>query len=75
MPVAVEDRSIMNVVFTMKDPSLESQFTTFAKDRGLVTLAGHRSVGGFRASIYNAMEEAGIDTLIQAMQDFEAQIK
>lgn len=70
-PVVEEDRSLMNVVFVMNNPEQESAFATFAKERGLEQLAGHRSVGGFRASIYNAMPEEGVDALIEAMQEFE----
>ena len=62
---------MMNVTFTMKDKSLDGRFSLFAKDRGIVGIEGHRSVGGFRASIYNALPESGVDTLIQAMKDFE----
>lgn len=71
--VAKQDRSIMNVCFVMKDKNLEPQFSEFTKQYGIVGIEGHRSVGGFRASIYNAMPESGVDTLIQAMQDFEKQ--
>ncbi len=70
-PVAIEDRSPMNVTFVMEDESLVPEFAALAKSRGLETLSGHRSVGGFRASIYNAMPEAGIDALVQAIQDFD----
>ena len=70
-PAAVEDRSIMNVTFVMENKDLEPEFLEFTKARNLSTLNGHRSVGGFRASIYNAMPEAGIDALIDAMQEFE----
>jgi len=76
--VTKEDRSTMNVVFIFDakvvtpeaKEAKEKEFLAFAKERGLETLAGHRIVGGFRASIYNAMPEAGVDTLIAAMQDF-----
>jgi phosphoserine aminotransferase len=68
---AVEDRSLMNVCFVCKDSSLEPEFLAFCKDRGLETLKGHRSVGGFRASIYNAMPEEGVEALIEAMQEFK----
>ena len=51
---------------------IEEDFLSFCNDRGLRTLKGHRSVGGFRASIYNAMPEAGVDALIQAMKDYES---
>jgi len=69
--VAKEDRSLMNVCFTMKDKAQEPKFSAYAKERGIVGIEGHRSVGGFRASIYNAMPESGVDALIQAMKDFE----
>ena len=69
--VAKEDRSMMNVCFTMKDKTQDAAFSAFAKDRGIVGIEGHRSVGGFRASIYNAMPESGVDVLIQAMKDFQ----
>ena len=67
------DRSMMNVCFSLKDKNLESGFSAFAKERGIVGIEGHRSVGGFRASIYNAMPESGVDILIGAMKEFEAQ--
>ncbi len=66
-----ENRSNMNVTFVMEDSSLEAEFLKLASDNGLSGLKGHRSVGGFRASIYNAMPESGIDRLITCMQDFE----
>lgn len=69
--VAKEDRSLMNVCFVMNEKTLESEFSQFAKDNGIAGIDGHRSVGGFRASIYNAMPESGVDTLIQLMQEFE----
>lgn len=72
-PVAVNNRSTMNVPFILKDAAFDSDFLAGAKDAGLVTLKGHRSVGGMRASIYNAMPEEGIDTLIQYMNEFAAQ--
>lgn len=71
-PVAEEDRSPMNVVFVMTDSELDAEFLAFAKERNLETLKGHRSVGGFRASIYNAMPEAGVEALVEAMKAFEA---
>jgi len=70
-PVSRECRSWMNVPFTLADPSLDETFLKEAKDAGLVSLKGHRSVGGMRASIYNAMPEEGVDTLISFMKDFE----
>jgi phosphoserine aminotransferase len=70
-----EDRSLMNVVFVFKPEykELEEKFLEVAKSRGLVGIKGHRSVGGFRASIYNAMEVEGVKTLVTAMKEFEAQ--
>jgi phosphoserine aminotransferase len=65
------DRSRMNVVFVADQPETEEAFLSFAKNRGLVGLKGHRSVGGFRASIYNAMSLQGVHALIDAMQEFE----
>lgn len=70
-PVEIKSRSWMNVPFTLANPDLDSSFLAEAKEYGLVTLKGHRSVGGMRASIYNAMPEEGVDALIQFMQDFE----
>ena len=69
-PVAVNCRSWMNVPFTLKSETLDEPFLKGAKSAGLVQLKGHRSVGGMRASIYNAMPEAGIDALINFMKDF-----
>lgn len=74
-PVASENRSRMNVPFTLKDPNLDEQFLKEAKGRGLLQLKGHRSVGGMRASIYNAMPEAGVKALCDFMKDFEARNK
>ena len=70
-PVEVSSRSWMNVPFTLANPDLDSMFLKEAGQRGLVTLKGHRSVGGMRASIYNAMAEEGVDALIEFMQEFE----
>ncbi len=72
-PVKPENRSWMNVPFTLKDPQLDPVFLEGAKARGLTTLKGHRSVGGMRASIYNAMPEEGVDALIEFMQEFAAE--
>jgi phosphoserine aminotransferase len=69
-PVDPGCRSWMNVPFTLAEPALEAEFLDQAKRAGLVQLKGHRAVGGMRASIYNAMPEAGVDALIQFMQDF-----
>ncbi|HJZ40750.1 MAG TPA: 3-phosphoserine/phosphohydroxythreonine transaminase [Bacteroidales bacterium] len=70
-----EDRSLMNVVFVFKPEykELEEKFLELAKSKGLVGIKGHRSVGGFRASIYNAMAVDGVKTLVQAMKEFEGQ--
>jgi phosphoserine aminotransferase len=69
-PVAKHCRSWMNVPFTLPREELDEVFLKEAKTVGLVTLKGHRSVGGMRASIYNAMPEQGIDTLVAFMADF-----
>ena len=71
-PVAPANRSLTNVPFTVADPALEPAFLEQARAAGLVNLEGHRSVGGMRASIYNAMPEAGVDALIDFMKEFEA---
>ena len=70
-PTAKENRSRMNVPFTLKDAALDEAFLKGAKERGLVQLKGHRSVGGMRASIYNAMPIEGVKTLVSYMQEFE----
>ena len=70
-PVNVENRSMMNIPFVFTQQGDELSFLSFCKKRGLLTLKGHRSVGGFRASIYNAMPEEGVETLIQAMKEYE----
>jgi phosphoserine aminotransferase len=69
----VEDRSKMNVTFVMTPEyaELEKDFMTFATERGMVGIKGHRSVGGFRASIYNAMPIESVKEFVKAMQDFE----
>jgi len=72
-PVAEENRSWMNIPFTLADSSLDARFLELAKERGLVNLKGHRSVGGMRASIYNAVPEAAVDALVEFLHDFEAQ--
>ncbi|CAK0765286.1 phosphoserine/phosphohydroxythreonine aminotransferase [Gammaproteobacteria bacterium] len=71
-PVEIRSRSWMNVPFTLPDPTLDELFLKEAKAVGLTTLKGHRSVGGMRASIYNAMPEAGVDALIAFMADFQS---
>ncbi len=70
-PIAVADRSWMNVPFTLADERLEKPFLAGAEARGLLNLKGHRSVGGMRASIYNAVPEAAVDALVAYMQEFE----
>ncbi|MFQ5468966.1 MAG: 3-phosphoserine/phosphohydroxythreonine transaminase [Gammaproteobacteria bacterium] len=70
-PVARQSRSWMNVPFTLASAELDAPFIDGAKNEGLVALKGHRSVGGMRASIYNAMPEAGVDALISYMKGFE----
>ena len=71
-----EDRSIMNVTFVMHQDykDLEADFLAFAMERGMSGLKGHRSVGGFRASIYNAMPRASVEALIETMQAFAKRV-
>lgn len=71
-PVAPDSRSIMNVTFVLANPDLDKAFVAQAEAAGLTNLAGHRSVGGMRASIYNAMPREGVDALIAFMADFAA---
>jgi phosphoserine aminotransferase len=71
-PVREADRSRMNVPFTLRDPALDAPFLEGAEERGMVQLKGHRSVGGMRASIYNAMPLAGVQRLVDYMREFEA---
>ena len=70
-PVAKEDRSRMNVPFTLKDAALDAEFLKGAEKKGMVQLKGHRSVGGMRASIYNAMPVDGVRELVSYMKEFE----
>ncbi|MBG9387830.1 3-phosphoserine/phosphohydroxythreonine transaminase [Caenimonas aquaedulcis] len=70
--VAKADRSLMNVTFWLKDAALDDEFVKGAQARGMVQLKGHRSVGGMRASIYNAMPAEGVKALVAYMKDFEA---
>ncbi len=70
-PVAKDARSWMNVPFTLAKPELDKSFLTGARAAGLETLEGHRSVGGMRASLYNAMPMAGVDALVSFMREFE----
>ena len=71
-PIQESDRSLMNVPFIFSNKGNDNDFLSFCDKRGLKTLKGHRSVGGFRASIYNAMPEEGVDALVQAMKDYES---
>ncbi len=68
-----EDRSIMNVTFVMKEEykELEKEFLDFAIERGMIGIKGHRSVGGFRASLYNALPKESVQALINVMKEFE----
>jgi phosphoserine aminotransferase len=61
----------MNIPFTLAKPELDADFLSKAAERGMLSLKGHRSVGGMRASIYNAMPESGVDALISFMQNYE----
>jgi phosphoserine aminotransferase len=70
-PVDPPDRSRMNVPFTLADPKLDGPFLKGAEERGMVQLKGHRSVGGMRASIYNAMPLEGVERLVQYLGEFE----
>ena len=71
----VEDRSVMNVTFVTENPALEASFLSLANDRNLVGIKGHRSVVGFRASIYNALTISSINALVDTMREFEEQNK
>ena len=70
-PVELPSRSLMNVTFTLADAALDKQFLTESESAGLLNLKGHRSVGGMRASLYDAVSEAAVDALIAFMLDFE----
>ncbi|GGG97524.1 phosphoserine aminotransferase [Parapedobacter pyrenivorans] len=72
---APEDRSRMNVTFVTEDKAHEAAFLELAKERGLIGLKGHRSVGGFRASIYNALSITGVNALVDTMQEFKEKNK
>jgi phosphoserine aminotransferase len=71
-PVRAADRSRMNVPFTLRDTALDAPFLKGAEERGMIQLKGHRSVGGMRASIYNAMPLEGVQRLVAYMREFEA---
>jgi len=68
-----DSRSLMNVTFVTGNAASDDAFVAYARKAGFDGLKGHRSVGGMRASIYNAFPPAGVDALVQAMRDFEAQ--
>ena len=70
-PVEINNRSIMNIPFILSDSKLESTFLSSSEENGLLNLKGHRSVGGMRASIYNAMPLEGVEELIKFMDYFE----
>ncbi len=70
--VVKEDRSKMNVCFVMNNPSLEDSFLNFTKQKNIVGIKGHRLVGGFRASLYNALPISSVEVLVQAMKEFAA---
>ena len=70
-PIAIANRSIMNVPFILKDSDLDAQFLHDSKNAGLLNLKGHRSIGGMRASIYNASPQDAVDALIEFMKEFE----
>ena len=69
--VVPKDRSLMNVPFVTGNPELDAKFVKEAKEAGLENLKGHRSVGGMRASIYNAMPVEGVEALVAFMKKFE----
>jgi phosphoserine aminotransferase len=65
------DRSIMNAVFTLTDPSKENSLSQFCSQNGIIGIEGHRSVGGFRVSLYNAIEYSSVETLCEVLREFE----
>ncbi|NBV30641.1 MAG: aminotransferase class V-fold PLP-dependent enzyme, partial [Chitinophagaceae bacterium] len=69
-PVAKEDRSSMNAVFIMQDPKLEKEFLQAAEQEGMVGIKGHRSVGGFRVSLYNALPLSSVQAITSFMRSF-----
>lgn len=70
-PVATNSRSIMNICFNAVDEKTERLFIEFCDECGIVNIKGHRSVGGFRASLYNAITEDDVKYVVAAMQEFE----
>ncbi|MDU5603855.1 MAG: 3-phosphoserine/phosphohydroxythreonine transaminase, partial [Mogibacterium sp.] len=73
--VAKEDRSLMNITFVTGDPELDKKFIAGAKEQGMINLAGYRTVGGMRASTYNAMPLEGVEALVAYMEKFENENK
>ena len=73
--VAKEDRSLMNITFVTGDPDLDKKFIAGAKEHGMINLAGYRTVGGMRASTYNAMPKEGVEALVAYMEKFENENK
>jgi phosphoserine aminotransferase len=69
-PVAKEDRSLMNAVFVMQDPKLEKEFLSAAEKEGMIGIKGHRSVGGFRVSLYNALPMESVIAITDFMKTF-----
>ena len=74
-PVKPSDRSKMNVCFTATDKTIEAPFLQYCRERGLEGLEGHRYVGSFRASLYNAIPLSAVEALVNAMQEFESTYK
>ena len=70
LPVAKEDRSLMNAVFTMNNEELEKKFLALCKEQNMVGVKGHRSVGGFRVSMYNALPLSSVEALVALIKDF-----
>jgi phosphoserine aminotransferase len=70
--VAREDRSLMNAVFVMKDPALENAFLEQCKQQGMVGVKGHRSVGGLRVSMYNALPLSSVEAFCELLKDFNS---
>jgi phosphoserine aminotransferase len=71
--VAKEDRSLMNACFVMKDPAAEERFNILCQQEGFVGVKGHRSVGGFRVSLYNALPYESVVALTEVMKQFAEQ--
>ena len=66
-----QDRSLMNVCFAIKDPSMHNSFMHFAKEAGIIQIDGYRTVGGFRVSLYNAIELASVQHLCDVIAAFD----